>query len=98
MVEGLKIENLLSQYFLSKVINEPTHISQNFDSCIDLLFRNQENLITDSGIQPSLDSNCHHQTIYGKFNSNMCKLGGRTKNGGRAKNDKTKNSLSSFQN
>ena len=29
--EGLKIENLLSQYSLSQVINEPTHISQNFN-------------------------------------------------------------------
>ena len=40
--EGLKIENLLSQFFLSQVINEPTHISQNFNSCIDLLSRNQQ--------------------------------------------------------
>ena len=30
--EGLKIENLLSQFCLSQVINEPTHISQNFNS------------------------------------------------------------------
>ena len=30
--EGLKIENLLSQFSLSQVINEPTHISQNFNS------------------------------------------------------------------
>ena len=37
--EGLKIENLLSQFSLSQVINEPTHISQNFDSCIDLLLQ-----------------------------------------------------------
>ena len=66
--EGLKIENLLSQFSLSQVINEPTHISQNFNSCIDLLFTNQQNLITDSGIHPSLHSNCHHQIIYGKFN------------------------------
>ena len=35
--EGLKIENLLSQFSLSQVISEPTHISQNFNSCIDLL-------------------------------------------------------------
>ena len=41
--EGLKIENLLSQFSLSQVINEPTHISQNFNSCIDLLFTNQQN-------------------------------------------------------
>ena len=66
--EGLKIENLPSQFSLSQVINEPTHISQNFNSCIDLLFANQQNLITDSGIHPSLHSNCHHQIIYGKFN------------------------------
>ena len=39
--EGLKIENLLSQISLSQVINEPTHISQNFNSCIDLRFTNQ---------------------------------------------------------
>ena len=38
--EGLKIENLPSQFSLSQVINEPTHISQNFNSCIDLLFTN----------------------------------------------------------
>ena len=28
--EGLKTENLLSQFSLSQVINEPTHISQTF--------------------------------------------------------------------
>ena len=33
-----------------------------------LFFTNQQNLITDSGIHPSLHSNCHHQIIYGKFN------------------------------
>ena len=40
----------------------------NFSSCINLLFTNQQNLITDSGVHPSLYSNCHHQIIYGKFN------------------------------
>ena len=56
--EGLKIENLLSQFSFSQVINEPTHISQNYNSCIDLRFTNQQNLITDSGIHPALHSNC----------------------------------------
>ena len=41
--EGLKIENLLSQFSQSQVINEPAHI---FLYCIDLLFTNQQNLIT----------------------------------------------------
>ena len=66
--EGLKIEKFLSQFSLSQVINEPTHISQSFSSYIDLLFTNQQNLITDSGIHPSLHFNCHHQITYGKFN------------------------------
>ena len=37
----------------------------------NLLFTNQQNLITDSGILHSLYSNCHHQIIYGKFNLNI---------------------------
>ena len=65
---GLKIQNLLSQFSLSQVINEPTHTSQNINSCIDLLFMNQQNVVTDSGIYTSLHSNCNHQIIYGKFN------------------------------
>ena len=39
--EGLKIENLLSQFSLSQVTNEPTFVSENFNSSIDLLFTNQ---------------------------------------------------------
>ena len=65
--EGLEIENLLSQFSPSQVIGEPTQISQNFNSCIDLLFTNQQNLITDLEIHPSLHSNCHHQIIYRNF-------------------------------
>ena len=33
-----------------------------------MLFTDHPNLITDSGIHPSLNFNCHHQIIYGKFN------------------------------
>ena len=43
--EGFKRETLLSQFSLSQVINEATQISQNFNSCIDLLFTNQQNFI-----------------------------------------------------
>ena len=65
--EGLRIENLFSQFALSQVINKPTHISHNSSFCIDLLFTSQKSLITNSGVHPSLHSNCHHQIIYGKF-------------------------------
>ena len=33
-LEGLKIENMLSQFSLSKVFNQPTHISQNYNSVL----------------------------------------------------------------
>ena len=61
--EDFKIENLLSQFSPSQVINKPTHISQKSNSCVDLVFTNQGNLITDSGIRPSLHSNFQHHII-----------------------------------
>ena len=36
--EGIAIENISSQCGLYQVINEPTHILENFSSCIDLIF------------------------------------------------------------
>ena len=53
---------------MAQVINEPTHISDNSKSCIDLIFTSQTNMTMDSGIHSSLDSNCHHQIIYAKSN------------------------------
>ena len=65
--EGSQIEFLASQFAMSQVINEPTHILDNSKSCIDLIFTSQPNMIMDSGVHPSLHSNCHHQIIYVKF-------------------------------
>ena len=65
--EGCKIDNVGSQFLLSQIIKGLTHISQSFSSCIDLIFTNQPNLVTDSGVHPSLHSNYHHQIVYAKF-------------------------------
>ena len=62
--EGSQIEFLASQFAMSQVINEPTNILDNSKSCIDLMCTSQPNLITDSGVHPSLYSNYHHQIIY----------------------------------
>ena len=40
---------------------EPTQILHNSSECIDLIFTSQPNLIIESGVHPSLHSNCHHQ-------------------------------------
>ena len=62
--EGAKVDNWTSKYGL---IKEPTNISDNFRSCIDLIFTSQPNLVVDFGIHPSLHENCHHQIVYSKF-------------------------------
>ena len=53
--------------FLKK-ISQPTHILANLSSCIDLIFTDQLNLVTDCGTRPSLHPNCHRQIIYCKLN------------------------------
>ena len=58
---------LASQFAMSQVINEPTHNLDNSRSCIDLIFTSQPNMVIDSGVHPSLHSNCQHQIIYFTF-------------------------------
>ena len=66
--EGISVESITSQFGLHQIINEPTHILENSSSCIDLIFTSQPNLSVESGTQPSLHPNCHHQIIYAIFN------------------------------
>ena len=40
----------------------------NSSTCIDLIFTDQPNLVVDSGVHPSLPTNCHHQITFCKFN------------------------------
>ena len=48
------VDNITKQYGLHQVIREPTHILDNTSSCIDLIFTSQPNLVTESGVHPSL--------------------------------------------
>ena len=66
--EGTKIDALTSYHGLHQLISQPTHILPNSSSCIDLIFTDQLNLVTDCRIHPSLHPNCHHQIIYCKLN------------------------------
>ena len=69
--EGIEINALTSSYGLTQIISEPTHILQNSASCIDLIFTNQPNMVTKSGVYPSLHSNCHHQITYANIDFNI---------------------------
>ena len=50
------------------MINEPTHLVESSSSCIDPIFTSQPNLITESGVHPSLHPNSRQQNIFAKFN------------------------------
>ena len=53
------------------LFRSPTHILPNSSSCIDLIFCNQTNMITNYGVLPSLHTNCHHQIIFANLNFNI---------------------------
>ena len=67
-LEGDTVDNITKQYGLHQIIREPTLILDNTSSCIDLIFTSQPDLITESGVDPSLHPNCHHRIVYVKFN------------------------------
>ena len=58
--EGTKLDNVTSQYGLTQILKEPTDISDNYRSCIDLIFTSQPNLVVYFNIHPSLNENYHH--------------------------------------
>ena len=66
--EGSRIDSLTTSYGFQQLISEPTHILKNSSSCIDLIFTDQPNLITDSGTHPSLHPNCHLHITFCKTN------------------------------
>ena len=49
------------------LINEPTYISENSSSCIDLIFTSQPNLVVEWCAYPILHPNCHYQISFTKF-------------------------------
>ena len=55
--EGAQLDYLTSLYGLKQVITESTHIWNSSSGCIDFIFSNQTNVITDSGVDRALDSN-----------------------------------------
>ena len=48
-----------------QLINNPTHITEESSSCIDLIFATRSNLIRETGVELSIFEKCHHNLIYG---------------------------------
>ena len=57
-VEGTWLDALSSFHGLHQLIKEPAHLMENSTSCIDLICTNKPNLFIDSGVHPSLHTNC----------------------------------------
>ena len=70
-IEGAQLESLASVYGFHQLLSQPTDLLPQTSSCIDLIFTDRPNLIVDSGVYPSLHSNCYHQITYCKRNFNI---------------------------
>ena len=64
-VEGREINSLISACGYSQIINQPTHVTKESSSCIDLVFATSPNLINNTGVDLSLFDKCYHSLIYG---------------------------------
>ena len=65
--EGSELDFFTTQFGISRVIKELTHILDTSRSCIDLIFTSQPNMAIDSSVHVSLHLSFHHQIIYAKF-------------------------------
>ena len=50
------------------MINKPTHTGNNSFSCIDLIFCDNLNIISNYSADLSIFEKCHHNIIFGKIN------------------------------
>ena len=69
--EGTHVEALTSLYNFHQLISELTHLLPQSNSCVDLLFTDQPNLVVNCGTHASLNSKCYHQITHCKLNLNI---------------------------
>ena len=65
--EGREINIITRAAGYSQLINQPTHITKDSLSCIDLIFTSNPNLMNSSGVEMLLFEKCHHNIVYGKI-------------------------------
>ena len=65
---GDKLQCILEDKNLFQLVNEPTHIMPNSQTCIDLVITDRPNLATKCEILPSLHTRCHHQINHVELN------------------------------
>ena len=66
-IEGHEINIITRAAGYSQLINQPTHITKDYLSCIDVIFTSNHNLINSSCVEMSLFEKCHRNIVYGKI-------------------------------
>ena len=69
--EGREISFLASSAGYSQLVDQPTNITKESSSCIDLILTSTPSFISVSGVELSLYEKCYHNLIYGKINFNI---------------------------
>ena len=65
---GKELDTLTSTAGYTQLINKPTHFFSGGCSCIDLIFCNNPELISEYGIDHSLFQTCHNNLLFAKIN------------------------------
>ena len=68
---GREISFVTSSAGYSQLIDQPTHITKESSSCIDLIFTSHPSFISTSRVELSPYEKFHHNLIYGKINFNV---------------------------
>ena len=68
---GKELDTLTLMAGYTQLIDKPTHLFSGGCSCIDLIFCNKPELISEYGIDHSLFQTCHHNLIFGKINTKI---------------------------
>ena len=66
-IYGITIQKIFNENGILQLVNQPTYITNNSKTCIDLVATDQPNLILSSEIHPSLHTTCHHQVNFVKL-------------------------------
>ena len=68
---GKELDTLTSTGGDTQLIDKPTHFFSGGCSCINLIFCNNPELISEYGIGDSLFQTCHHNLIFAKMNAKI---------------------------
>ena len=68
---GKELDTLTLTAEYAQLIDKPTHFFSGGCSCIDIIFCNKPELISEYGIDHSFFQMCHHNLIFGKINTKI---------------------------